>query len=235
MSFTREEVAKACVDTIRASGFDECYIRPLAFMGEGAMGLGALINPTRLAILTWKWGAYLGEEGLKKGVRARVSSFSRSGVNSAMAKGKVVGHYVNSILAKREALRAGYDEGIMLDPQGYVAEGSGENIFVVRDGTVATPDLGTSILGGITRSTVLTILMEMGLPVRERKITRDELYIADEVFMVGTAAEITPIREVDDRQVGLGGMGPITESIQNRYFQIVRGGKNPHPEWLTVV
>ncbi|MEM6959996.1 MAG: branched-chain amino acid transaminase, partial [Myxococcota bacterium] len=158
MEFTPEQVVQGCIDTARASGLKSCYLRPLAFMGDGAMGLGARTNKTRLAIVAWKWGAYLGEEGIEKGIRAKISSFSRAGVNQLMAKGKIVGHYVNSILAKREVLQAGYDEAILLDPQGYVCEASGENIFVVRDGVVSTAPLGSSILGGITRSTVLRLM-----------------------------------------------------------------------------
>lgn len=230
--FTREEVTQACLETIRANGVAECYLRPLAFLGDGAMGLGA-VNPTRLSIIVWKWGAYLGDEGLKQGIRAKISSFSRGGVNATMSKGKIVGQYVNSILAKREALIAGYQEGIMLDPNGYVAEASGENIFVVRKGRVFTPPLGSSILGGITRDTVIELLEGLGLEVVERLISRDELYIADEVFMCGTAAEITPVREIDNRTIGAGSRGPVTQRIQERYFEVVRGGKSPNPEWLT--
>ncbi|MEM9861199.1 MAG: branched-chain amino acid transaminase [Myxococcota bacterium] len=233
MEFTPEQVVQGCIDTARASGLKSCYLRPLAFMGDGAMGLGARTNKTRLAIVAWKWGAYLGEEGIEKGIRAKISSFSRAGVNQLMAKGKIVGHYVNSILAKREVLQAGYDEAILLDPQGYVCEASGENIFVVRDGVVSTAPLGSSILGGITRSTVLRLMRGMGLEVRERLIGRDELYIADEVFMVGTAAEVTPVREVDDRIIGNGSRGPITERVQSRYFAAVRG--DCPEEWLTFV
>lgn len=233
MPFTQQQIVDACVETARASKLEECYLRPLAFVGDGAMGLGAMNNPTRMAIIAWKWGAYLGEEGLKKGARTKISSYNRAGVNSLMAKGKIVGHYVNSILAKREALKLGYDEAIMLDPQGYVCEASGENIFVIRDGVVNTSPLGTSILGGITRSTVIQLMKDMGLEVRERLIARDELYIADEIFMVGTAAEVTPVREVDDRQIGIGSRGPISERVQSKYFATVRGDA---PEgWITVV
>ncbi len=233
MPFTQQQIVDACVETARASKLEECYLRPLAFVGDGAMGLGAMNNPTRVAIIAWKWGAYLGEEGLKKGARTKISSYNRAGVNSLMAKGKIVGHYVNSILAKREALKLGYDEAIMLDPQGYVCEASGENIFVIRDGVVNTSPLGTSILGGITRSTVIQLMKDMGLEVRERLIARDELYIADEIFMVGTAAEVTPVREVDDRQIGIGSRGPISERVQSKYFATVRGDA---PEgWITVV
>jgi branched-chain amino acid aminotransferase len=235
MKWSQGEVVEACLETVRVNGLDECYIRPLAYVGEGAMGLGALDNPTRLAIIAWRWGTYLGDEGLEKGIRTKVSSFNRSAVNSMMAKGKVVGHYVNSILAKREALAAGYDESIMLDPQGFVAEASGENIFMVRDGQVVTPSIGGNILGGITRDSVLRLMDELGIGWSERRITRDELYIADEVFLCGTAAEVTPVREIDDRAIGAGGRGPITRQVQERYFEAVRGGKVPDPEWLAFV
>ncbi len=231
--FTQEQVVEACLETVRVNGLDECYLRPLAFVGDGKMGLGALGNPTRLAIITWPWGAYLGEEALRQGIRLKVSSFSRAGVNSLMAKGKIVGHYVNSILAKREALIDGYDEALMLDPQGYVCEASGENVFVIRDGVVSTSPLGTSILGGITRHSVITLMREMGLEVKERLISRDELYIADEVFLVGTAAEVTPVRELDNRQIGIGSRGPITERVQSRYFAAVRG--DAPADWQTFI
>lgn len=232
MPFSHDEIVQACKDSVRENGLDECYLRPLAFVGEGAMGLGARDNATRVVVIAWRWGAYLGDEGLAKGIRAKVSSFNRAGVNSLMAKGKVVGHYVNSILAKREVLTAGYDEAIMLDPQGYVSEATGENIFVVRDGTVVTPALGASILGGITRDSVMTILREFGLPIVERPLARDELYVADEVFMVGTAAEVTPVREIDDRTIGIGARGPVTERVQKRYFEVVRGVNPPDAKWL---
>ncbi len=232
MEFTEEQINTAILETIRANGLDECYVRPLVFMGDGAMGLGAT-NPTRVAVVVWKWGAYLGDEGINNGIRAKISSFARAGVNSLMAKGKIVGHYVNSILAKREVKLAGYDEAILLDPQGYVCEASGENIFIIRDGVISTPALGGSILGGITRHTVMTLLSDLGYEVNERVIARDELYTADEIFMVGTAAELTPVREVDDRTIGNGSRGPITEQIQSRYFAAVRG--NAPAEWLAIV
>jgi branched-chain amino acid aminotransferase len=230
-----EQVAEACLETVRVNRLEECYLRPLAFLGDGAMGLGATENRTHLTIVAWKWGAYLGDEGLKKGIRAKVSSFSRPGVSAVMAKGKVVGHYVNSILAKREAMAGGYQEAIMLDGQGYVCEASGENIFLVKKGRIYTPALGAAILGGITRDSVITLCQELGLPLVERPITRDELYIADEIFMCGTAAELTPVREVDDRSIGAGTRGPITEKVQKRYFEAVRGEGKPYPEWLAVV
>ncbi len=232
--YTQDELVEACLETVRVNKLEECYLRPIAFMGDGAMGLGS-INPTRVAIVAWEWGAYLGSDGLEKGIRARISSFQRAGVNSLMPKAKAVGHYVNSILAKREALAGGYDEGIMLDPQGYVCEASGENVFVVRDGKVATPPLGTSILGGITRNSVLAILSSMNLEVAERLVGRDELYVADEVFMVGTAAEVTPVREIDNRTIGRGFRGPVTEQVQQRYFDAVRGKNVPHETWLDFV
>ncbi len=232
MPFSREQIEEAIVETIRVNALKSCYIRPLAFMGEGSMGVGA-DNPTRVAVAVWKWGAYLGEEQLERGCRVKVSSYARVGVNSLMAKGKICGHYVNSILAKREALSLGFDEAILLDPQGYVCEASGENVFVVRDGVVATAPRGTSVLGGITRDTVMQLLRDQGVTVTERLIARDELYTADEVFMCGTAAEVTPVREVDGRQVGAGSRGPITEAIQSRYFAAVRG--DAPAEWLTYV
>jgi branched-chain amino acid aminotransferase len=188
-----------------------------------------------VAVVAWRWGAYLGDEGLKRGIRAKVSSFQRAAVNTLMSKGKINGHYVNSILAKREVQAIGYDEAIMLDVQGYVSEASGENIFVVRDGEVATPPMGASILGGITRNSVIRVMRHLGLTVHERLISRDELYIADEVFMVGTAAEVTPVRELDDRQIGIGSRGPITEKVQTAYFDAVRGKSIPDETWLSIV
>jgi branched-chain amino acid aminotransferase len=235
MPYTQEEIVQACLDTVRANGLKACYLRPLAFLGDGAMGLGA-VNPTRVAIVVWHGGAYLGEEGLQKGIRAKVSSFTRPGINMLMAKGKVVGHYVNSVLAKREALAAGYQEAILLDAQGHVSEASGENVWMVRDGVVYTPPMGTSILGGITRDSILHILRsDLGVTVVERDIARDELYVADEIFLCGTAAEVTPVREVDDRRVGEGARGPVTKRIQDRFFETVRGIGPTRPEWLTHV
>ncbi len=234
MPITEEECVQACLETVRVNGLKACYLRPLAFLGDGAMGLGA-VNPTRLAIVVWHWGAYLGDDGLKNGIRAKVSSFSRPGINMLMSKGKVVGHYVNSILAKREALAGGYQEAILLDGEGRVSEASGENVWLVRDGVVITPGYGSAILGGITRDTLLHLMKEMDIPVCERPVTRDELYTADEVFMCGTAAEVTPVREVDDRKIGAGSRGPITEKIQARYFEVVRGIRPTKPEWLSYV
>jgi branched-chain amino acid aminotransferase len=233
--FKPKQVAQACLDLIRANNLDECYLRPLAYLGEGPMGLYGRDNPVKLCIAAWRWGAYLGDEGLERGIRAKISSYSRPGVNVSMTKAKIVGSYVNSTLAKREAIAGGYDEAIMLDPQGYVAEASGENIFVIKRGKIATPPLGASILGGITRDAVLALCKELGLEAVERMITRDELYSADELFFTGTAAEVTPVREVDGRTIGAGARGPVTKRLQDRFFQLVRGPETWHPEWLEFV
>lgn len=232
--YTRRQIVDAIIETIRVNRMEACYIRPIAFVGYGEMGLYAPKNPTRLAVAVWPWGAYLGEEGLAKGIRVKFSSFTRHHVNVSPPRAKAVGYYINSILAKREVKAAGYDEAILLDPEGYVAEGSGENIFIVRKGALKTTPL-TSILEGITRDTVLTLSRERGLAVREERFTRDELYIAEEAFLTGTAAEITPIREVDDRQIGRGEPGPITRQLQEAFFAIVRGEDDTHRNWLTLV
>jgi branched-chain amino acid aminotransferase len=231
----KKEVLEACLDTVRLNRFEECYIRPIAFVGDGDLGVYVKDNPIRISIAAWRWGAYLGDDGLRNGIRVRVSSYARPSVNSVMSKAKITGNYINSILAKREAISTGYQEAVMLDTQGYVAEASGENIFMVKRGHVYTPPLGCAVLAGITRDTVITLCADLGLPVTERLISRDELYIADEVFFTGTAAEVTPVREVDNRKVGKGNRGPITERIQDRFFQIVRGAQNIHPEWLSLV
>jgi branched-chain amino acid aminotransferase len=234
MPYTEDQILSACLETVRANGLPECYLRPLVFLGDGAMGLGA-VNPTRVAIAVWKWGAYLGDEGIKNGIRAKVTSFTRPGINMLMAKGKVVGHYVSSILAKREVLAAGYQEAIFLDAEGHVCEASGENVWMVRDGVVYTPALGGSLLGGITRDSIRDIVgKDLGLPLVERALARDELYIADEIFLCGTAAEVTPVRELDNRTIGSGARGPITQRVQERYFDVVRG-KAGHPERLDKV
>ncbi|AWV91399.1 branched-chain amino acid transaminase [Bradymonas sediminis] len=235
LPYTVEELESACVETVQANSFQDCYLRPLAFLGHGKMGLSAVGNKTHVAIATWDWGAYLGEEGLNNGIRAKVSSFTRQHINSSMVKGKITGQYVNSILAKREVMNAGYDEAIMLDGEGFVSEASGENIFVVYRGRVLTTPTGASILAGITRDTVMQLLGERDIEVVETRFSRDMLYTADEIFMSGTAAEITPVREVDDRQIGDGQPGPITKLIQEAYFDLVRGSSDAHPEWLTLV
>jgi branched-chain amino acid aminotransferase len=233
--FTREQVMQACIDTLKANALDEGYLRPVIFVGEGAMGIYAPNNPIRTAVIAWKWGAYLGEEALKSGIRAKISSFARHHINVSLAKAKMMGQYTNSVLAKREAKLGGYDEAILLDAHGYVSEGSGENIFVVKKGVLHTPDLSSSILEGITRETVITLAREMGFEVKESRITRDQLWLADEVFFTGTAAEITPVREVDNRPIGDGVVGPITKKLQTRFFDVVRGSDTSHPEWLTAV
>ncbi|MGA3120396.1 MAG: branched-chain amino acid transaminase [Polyangiaceae bacterium] len=233
--YTREQIAAVCIETIRVNGMVDGYIRPLVFIGEGAMGIYVPNNPVRTAILAWQWGAYLGDEALRNGIRAKISSLSRHHINVSLAKAKMCGQYANSVLAKREAKLAGYDEAILLDVNGYVSEGSGENIFIVRKGVLHTPDLSCSILEGITRDTVIKFAREMGLTLVEGRITRDQLWLADEVFFTGTAAEITPVREVDNRTVGDGTVGPITKRIQARFFDVVRGSDGSHPEWLTRV
>jgi branched-chain amino acid aminotransferase len=233
--FTREQIMRACADTLRANQLDEGYLRPVVFLGEGAMGIYAPNNPVRATVIAWKWGAYLGEEALKSGIRAKISSFARHHVNISLAKAKMMGQYTNSVLAKREAKLGGYDEAILLDANGYVSEGSGENIFLVKKGKLITPDLSSSILEGITRDTVITLAREMGLSVHEGRFTRDQLWLADEVFFTGTAAEITPVREVDNRPIGDGVVGPITKKLQERFFDVVRGSDNSHPEWLTAL
>ena len=230
--FSREQVSSAIIETLRANELREGYIRPLAFIGEGAMGLYATENPIHLSIVVWPWGAYLGEEGLKTGIRAKISSFTRHHVNTAMTKAKICGYYVNGIMAKREAMADGYDEAIMLDSEGCIAEASGENLFVVQDGALLTPPL-TSVLGGITRDTIMRVAQDKGIPHGERRFTRDELYTADEAFLTGTAAEVTPIREVDGRRIGDGKRGPVTNMLQESYFDIVKGKGTKYAEWLT--
>ncbi len=233
--FSRTDVSKACVDLLRANGMSEGYLRPLVFVGEGVMGIYSANNPIRTAVLAWKWGAYLGEEALKNGIRAKISSFARHHINISLVKAKMMGQYTNSVLAKREAKLAGYDEAIMLDVNGFVSEGSGENLFIVKKGVIYTPDLSSAILAGITRDTVITLAKEMNIPLSETRITRDQLWLADEVFLTGTAAEITPVREIDDRMIGEGVPGPITKRLQARYFDVVKGSDTSHPAWLTPV
>ncbi len=238
LPYSEDEFAEACLELLRQQKnlFSEgAYLRPIAFMGDGAMGLGA-VNPTRVAITAWDWGAYLGEKGLRDGIRAKVSSFTRMHVNVNMVRGKITGQYVNSILAKREAVLAGYDEAIMLDISGFVAEASGENVFAVgRSDTVRTPSLSSPILAGITRDSVIRLLRDMGREVQEVSFTRDALYIASELFFTGTAAEVTPVREVDNRQVGAGKVGPITRELQEKFFRVVRGHEPKYAEWLTYI
>jgi branched-chain amino acid aminotransferase len=228
---TQDEMLKACLETVRINGLEECYIRPIVFCGEGTMGLSAN-NPARVAIIAWKWGEYLGEGALENGIRAIISSFNRHHVNVGMVQGKIIGQYITSILAKREAMNMGYGEAIMLDTQGYVAEGTGENIFAARDGVILTPPTTSPILPGVTRDSVIALARDMNLDVREETFTRDYLYICDEVFFTGTAAEITPVSEIDNRRVGTGKPGPITKRLQEAYFDVVRGGNKRYPDWI---
>jgi branched-chain amino acid aminotransferase len=231
--FSPEEIEKACIETVRVNKLGECYIRPLVFVGDAEMGVSsALSNPVRVSVATWPWGAYLGDEGLKNGIRVMTSSYARFHVNTLMTKAKAVGHYVNSVLAACEARDAGFDEALMLDTDGYVSECSGENVFVVRRGIVKTTPL-TSILEGITRGSVMQLLRESGVAVVEDRFTRDELYIADEAFLTGTAAEITPVRELDRRPIGEGEPGEVTKLVQQKFFAILKGEDKRHEDWLT--
>jgi branched-chain amino acid aminotransferase len=234
--YKKEELAAACREVVKKNNLGSgCYIRPLVYMGYGSMGLGALDNPTGVSIAAWKWGAYLGEEGVTQGIRAVISSFRRPRGDALLAKAKLTGQYVNSILAKRIALKGGYQEAIMLDAQGFVCEGTGENVFMVESGRVRTPFLGEAILGGITRDSILKILEDDGIPVQTGPFTRDEMYCADEVFLSGTAAEITPVREVDNRRIGTGQPGPVTQRLQKRFQEVVRGEDERYRHWLTPV
>jgi len=233
LPYSTDEIAAACIDTLVANKLPDAYIRPIAFVGQGKMGIYAPDNPIRVAVAAWHWGAYLGDEGINKGIRAKVSSFARAPVNSLMVRAKVTGGYVNSILAKSEALDAGYDEAILLDQDGCCAEGSGENLFIVRAGTLVTAPLSAPILAGITRASVLELASDLGIPVSEERFTRDELYCADEAFFTGTAAEVTPIRDVDSRTIGSGGPGPVTQQLQREFFGVLRGENDRHPEWRT--
>ncbi|RYZ58172.1 MAG: branched-chain amino acid transaminase [Proteobacteria bacterium] len=232
---THEDFMQVSSELLRQNGMPDGYLRPMVFVGDGAMGIYAPNNPARSTVIAWKWGSYLGDDALKNGIRAKISSFQRHHINVSLAKAKMNGQYTNSILAKREAKFGGYDEAIMLDTQGYVSEGTGENIFLVKKGVLYTPDLSCSILEGITRDTIITLAREQGLEVVETRVTRDQLWLADEVFMTGTAAEVTPIREIDDRKVGTGTVGPITKRLQEKFFDIVRGSDDSHPEWLSPV
>jgi branched-chain amino acid aminotransferase len=233
--YARDQLIQACVDVVKANKMTSCYLRPLVYLGYGALGLGSLESPVRTMVACYEWGAYLGEEGLKKGIKCMISGFSRSNGNAVMNKGKICGQYVTSVLAKRMANKSGFDEALMLDPQGYVAEGTGENIFVVKHGVVRTPPTSAAILAGITRDTAITLLREQGVDVREEPIARDELYVADEVFLTGTAAEITPVREIDHRRIGRGEAGPVTRRLQESFFSVVKGTDTRHTDWLTFV
>lgn len=219
---------------VRENNLETAYLRPMCFYGSEGMGLRADNLKVHTIVAAWEWGAYLGEAALEKGIRIKTSSFTRHHVNITMCKAKANGHYINSMLALQEAMRDGYDEALLLDVEGFVAEGSGENFFMVIDGVIYTPEL-TSALDGITRKTVTRLANELGIEVKEKRITRDEVYVADEAFFTGTAAEVTPIRELDGRQIGAGQRGPITEQLQSRYFDLVHGRLSGHDDWLSLV
>jgi branched-chain amino acid aminotransferase len=232
--YTKEQINEATKAAVRENGLASAYIRPLAFYGSEGMGIRADNLKVHVIVAAWHWGAYMGEEALERGIKIRTSSFTRHHVNISMTRAKASGHYINSMLALQEAVSAGADEALLLDPEGYVAEGSGENIFLVKDGVIYTPEV-TACLNGITRNTVLTLARELGVEIVEKRITRDEVYIADEAFFTGTAAEVTPIRELDGRQIGIGRRGPVTEKLQKAYFDLVTGKTDAHSEWRTLV
>jgi branched-chain amino acid aminotransferase len=234
MPYDKTIINTAIRTVVRDNNLESCYIRPMCFYGAEGMGLRADKLQTHVMVAAWSWGAYMGEENLRRGIRVRTSSYTRHHVNIMMCKAKANANYLNSMLALNEALASGCDEAMLLDPEGYVAEGSGENIFIVRNGKIYTPEL-TSALDGITRDTIICLASEIGVPVLEKRITRDEVYIADEAFFTGTAAEVTPIREVDGRIIGGGGRGPITERLQTMFFDQVHGRRSEYPEWLTYV
>jgi branched-chain amino acid aminotransferase len=233
--YSQEAVIEAVKETIRANGLSSCYIRPLVFRGYGEMGLNPLTTPVNVSIAVWPWGAYLGEEALEAGVRIKVSSWKRNDQNSLPPAAKATGQYINSILAKVEAIKGGYDEAIMLNMGGTVADGSGENVFAIRDGVIATPPISAGCLGGITRESVIEIARDLGYEVREEHLVRTDLYLADEVFFTGTAAEVTPVCEIDDRKVGEGHRGPVTKEIQGTFFAATKGELNRYEHWLTPV
>lgn len=234
MPFDKETINDAIVASVRDNGLDSAYVRPVVFYGSEGMGLRADNLNVHVAVAAWSWGAYLGAENLEKGIRVRTSSFNRHHVNVTMCRTKANGNYINSMLALNEALSCGYDEALLLDTEGYVSEGSGENLFIIRDGTIYTPEL-TSALDGITRATVVELAEELGHHVVAKRITRDEVYVADEAFFTGTAAEVTPIREVDNRIVGTGKRGPVTAQLQQRYFDVAHGRVADARGWLTIV
>jgi branched-chain amino acid aminotransferase len=233
MPFDKDTLDRVQREAVSRNKLGSAYLRPMCFFGSEGMGLHAKDIKVHVMVAAWEWGAYLGADNMAKGIKVRTSSYTRNHVNSVMCKAKANGNYLNSILAVREAVECGCDEALLLDHEGYVAEGSGENIFIVRRGKLYTPDL-TSALEGITRETICTIATEQGLEVIEKRITRDEVYVADEAFFTGTAAEVTPIRELDGRTIGSGGRGPITEQLQSLYFDYVQGRRQDHPEWLTL-
>lgn len=234
LPYTQEQINQAHIDVVKANKLSSCYFRPMAFYGSNKLGVAPDQNDVQVIVAAWPWGAYLGEEGMQRGIRVQISSFTRHHPNITMIKAKANGNYMNSIMANTEATRNGYDEAIMLDANGFVAEGSGENVFIINDGKLYTPALDAA-LDGITRRTVMAIAADMQLTVTEKRITRDEVYCADEVFFTGTAAEVTPIREVDGRTIGCGARGPLTTEIQKRYFDIVHGKNAKYESWLTYI
>jgi branched-chain amino acid aminotransferase len=234
MPYSPEVITKAIIDVVNSNKLEACYIRPIIFIGSQKLGISPKGNSIHTAIAAWEWGAYLGEDGINKGIRVKTSSFTRHFVNSSLVRAKASGYYINSILANQEVTANGYDEALLLDTEGYVSEGSGENLFMIRNGIVFTPDLA-SCLDGITRDSVIQIAKDLGYEVREKRLTRDEVYSADEAFFTGTAAEVTPIRELDDRSIGDGKRGPITEKIQQTYFDAVYGRNDQYKSWLTFV
>ena len=233
--FTMDVVMEAQRAVVRENQLESGYLRPLTWIGSEKLGVSPKGNTIHLMVAAWLWGAYLGEEGLKRGIRVKTSSYTRHHVNITMTQAKAVSNYTNSILANMEVTEEGYDEAVLLDASGFVSEGAGENIFVVKDGTIYTPDLSAGALNGITRNTVFHIASDLGLTIKEKRLTRDELYIADELFFTGTAAEVTPIREYDRIQIGAGSRGPITEKIQSAFFDIVNGRNPKYAHWLTTV
>ena len=233
--YSRQALTQATKDVIHANGLNSCYVRPLVLRGYGEMGVNPLDAPVNVVIAVWPWGAYLGEDALERGVRIKISSWRRNNQNSLPAAAKATGQYINSVLAKVESLKAGYDEAIMLNEAGYVTDGSGENVFVVRDGALSTPPISAGCLDGITRGTVITLARDLGYEVREENIVRTDLYNAEECFFTGTAAELTPIREVDDRAVGEGHRGPVTKELQGAFFAATRGEDERYTRWLTFV
>ena len=234
LPYSKEELMAAQLASVRENNLESAYLRPMAFYGAEAMGISAKTLSTHVIVAAWQWGAYMGQEALDHGIRVKTSSFSRHHVNITMCKAKANGNYMNSILAHQEAAQDGYEEALLLDVDGFVAEGSGENIFIVRNGKLYTPDL-TAALEGITRDTIVQLAGELGIPVIEKRITRDEVYSADEAFFTGTAAEVTPIRELDRRSIGTGTAGPITKQLQKMYFDAVTGKSAKHADWLTLV
>ena len=233
--FTKEQVNEAQKAVIRENNLKSGYIRPLVWIGDRKLGVSPKGNTIHLMVAAWPWGAYLGEEGMQRGIRVKVSSYTRHHVNITMTQAKAVSNYTNSILANLEATDDGYDEAMLLDAHGFVSEGAGENLFIVKNGVVYTPDLSAGALNGITRNTVFSICKDLGLEVVQKRITRDEVYISDEAFFTGTAAEVTPIRELDRLPIGAGSRGPVTEKIQSAFFAIVNGQNPQYAHWLTPV